>query len=118
MLGLVLASSGLCQKVVMTETTEVLPNLVNNMNLNVNNREIDRHMNAMSEATQNPLETGSISVRRLRWDNVKKDILACQQDGGSDDLKSHSFDTIVGTDVVFSTKLVKPLLKTLQKLCH
>ena len=115
MLGLILASSDLCRKVVMTETTEVLPNLVNNMNLNIDNRGIDPHMNSRPEA---PLETKSISVRRLRWDKVKEDVHACKQDDDSHDLQSHSFDTIVGTDVVFSTKLVKPLLKTLKKMSH
>ena len=114
MLGLVLASSGFCQKVVMTETTEVLPNLVKNMNINLESQEAKSTSNAICGG----LEPSLISVRRLRWDKVKKDVSACQNNDCSDDLKYHSFDTIVGTDVVFSTNLVKPLLKTLQKMSH
>ena len=114
MLGLVLASSGFCQKVVMTETTEVLPNLVKNRNLNLEREETKN----TSNITYKGLEPSLISVRRLRWDKVKKDVSACKNNDHSDDLKYHSFDTIVGTDVVFATSLVKPLLKTLQKMSH
>ena len=54
-----------------------------------------------------------MSARILRWDNLECDLPV-----GGDDLRSHSFDTIVGTDVVFSTKLVEPLLRTIEMLSH
>jgi predicted nicotinamide N-methyase len=97
MLGLILASSGLCNEVIMTETKDVMSNLLENVEYNVNS---------------------SVSVRQLRWDALKEDIHACQHDMNSDDLNPHTFDTIVGTDVIFSPSLVKPLLKTLRKMSH
>ena len=64
-----------------------------------------------------------VSVRQLRWDQLKADIKfdANRRDsieGESHDLQPHSFDTIVGTDVVFSPSLVCPLLKTLSKMAR
>jgi len=104
MLGLILASSGLSTKVFMTETTIVMPNLVSNLKSNV------------TGATSS-CPSDLISARQLRWDEYKKDIKICQLQG-SNDLDPHSFDTIIGTDVIFSAKLVKPLLKVFRKMSH
>jgi len=103
MLGLVIAISGLSSNVVMTETRDVMENLIKNVEYNTS---LKKHCN-----------TQLISPRQLRWDSYKEDIKKCQSEG-SDDLDAHSFDTIIGTDVIFSTKLVKPLLKTLRKMSH
>ncbi len=117
MLGLILAASDITKKVVMTETTEVLPNLEQNVERNISpiksgdetsTHEKNQHTNRIYCCSSN-----QISVRSLRWDKFNKDIRKCERKG-STDLKPHSFDTIVGTDVIFSTTLVKPLLKTLR----
>lgn len=108
MLGLVLAASNVAKKVIMTETTEVMPNLQQNVDQNICN---DNKNNIESTCCCSP---NKISVRRLRWDDYRQDIVACQSER-SCDLDPHSFDTIVGTDVIFSTSLVKPLLKTMKK---
>jgi len=50
-------------------------------------------------------------VCELDWTRYKE---AC----AASDIRPHSIDLIVGTDVVFSTRLVRPLLETLQYLAH
>eukprot|EP00521_Asterionellopsis_glacialis_P015784 CAMPEP_0195299194 /NCGR_PEP_ID=MMETSP0707-20130614/25053_1 /TAXON_ID=33640 /ORGANISM="Asterionellopsis glacialis, Strain CCMP134" /LENGTH=151 /DNA_ID=CAMNT_0040361521 /DNA_START=390 /DNA_END=841 /DNA_ORIENTATION=- len=52
-------------------------------------------------------------VRQLNWLHMEQDAAAYPKD-----LKPHSFDTIVGTDVVFTPMLVEPLLKTLRFMAH
>lgn len=104
MLGLVLAANNLCTKVVMTETTEVLKNLKDNVEFN-------------STSKNGCCPQYKVSVQRLRWDKFEKDIKKCKGMGLTD-LDPQSFDTVVGTDIIFSTVLVKPLLKTLRKMIH
>ena len=107
MLGLILAAGGLCKKVIMTETQDVMSNLIANVEYNTSPDKF--------------CPSKKISARQLRWDAYKKDIQQCQLDtstNSNDDLDPHTFDTIIGTDVIFSTTLVKPLLKTLRKMCH
>lgn len=104
LLGLVLAAHNRCKKVVMTETTEVLESLKENVELNT--------ITKNGWCTQN-----MVSVQRLRWDKFEKDIDKCKSMGHTD-LDPQSFDTVIGTDVIFSTVLVKPLLKTLRRMTH
>ena len=99
MLGLIMSSSQLCKKVVMTETNEVMPNLIKNLKYNI--------------SSDGFCSSEKVSARQLRWDAYKEDIR-----NSPDDLEAHSFDTILGTDVIFSTSLVKPLLSTLRKMSH
>ena len=54
----------------------------------------------------------NVSAHQLRWDAYNEDLK------NNTDLQSHAFDTIVGTDVIFSIALVKPLLSTLRKMSH
>mmetsp|Transcript_13555 Transcript_13555/g.20224 ORF Transcript_13555/g.20224 Transcript_13555/m.20224 type:complete len:467 (-) Transcript_13555:638-2038(-) len=110
MLGLILAASGLCQVVVSTETTEVMHNLRKNIQSNIICRD-DKSTSSLSASPCCP--PGSIVPRQLRWDNIETDI-----ESGEGDLSPHSFDTIIGTDVVFTTTLVKPLLQTMRKMSH
>ena len=56
---------------------------------------------------------GAVSARRLDWTDLDADIKAA-----GDDLRPHSFDTIVGTDVVFAKSLVAPLLGCLARMAH
>jgi predicted nicotinamide N-methyase len=119
MLGLALSASKLAKKVVMTETTQVLPNLEKNLAFNLKAKRIQTGSGQSDEvnpkhACCSPEKT---KVRRLRWDKFGKDIKKCCAEGSSD-LEPHSFDTIIGTDVIFATSLVKPLLKTLRNLSH
>jgi predicted nicotinamide N-methyase len=117
MLGLALSASKLAKKVVMTETTEVLPNLEKNLAFNLKLRKIGGKEPDGEQHEHACCVPEKISVRSLRWDKFDKDIKKCQADG-SNDLDPHSFDTIIGTDVIFSKTLVKPLLKTLRKMSH
>ena len=114
MLGIILAASRMAKQVVMTETTEVIPNLEENLALNMKSKKEEDQDHNYTYACCTP---DKISVRQLRWDEFEKDILECQADKSSD-LDPHSFDTIIGTDVIFSTSLVKPLLKTLREMSH
>jgi predicted nicotinamide N-methyase len=108
MLSMIVSASKLAKLVIMTETTAVLPNLAKNLSHNIKVKEEDCNCCCSED---------KISVRRLRWDDHSKDIESCKADN-SNDLDPHSFDTIIGTDVIFSTTLVKPLLKTLRVMSH
>mmetsp|Transcript_11766 Transcript_11766/g.19547 ORF Transcript_11766/g.19547 Transcript_11766/m.19547 type:complete len:297 (-) Transcript_11766:208-1098(-) len=92
LLGQVLAASGWCKQVVLTETEEVLVNLQANLERN-------------ATLFQNKKKRPVINAQKLDWLAYEKDAI--------DDIKKHSFDTIVGTDVVFAPSLVEPLLSTL-----
>ena len=93
LLGQVLAFSGYCKRVVLTEIEEAMSNL-----------------EANRERNQNLFKRTHVSTRRLDWCQYKRDA--------GQDLEPHSFDTIVGTDVIFTPSLVKPLLATLQYMAH
>jgi len=112
MLGMIISASKLAKKVIMTETTEVIPNLEKNLAQNIKPKKKSK-----IEDWKRCCSRDKISVRRLRWDDYLKDIDICKADN-SDDLDPHSFDTIIGTDVIFTTLLVRPLLKTLRAMSH
>ena len=113
MLGLVLAASGLSSSVILTECSEVMDDLRSNVQRNI-------------DAKANSLCKDVVSAQLLRWDCLEEDI------AGTDDantnakndskeslqLRPHSFDTIVGTDVVFTPTLVRPLLACLALMAH
>lgn len=90
MLGQVLAASGWARKVVLTETDKVMENLLENIK-------------------RNP--TKKVLGVQLDWNHVERHAKNAS-------LKPHSFDAIVGTDVIFTPSLVKPLLQTLQYMSH
>lgn len=121
MLGLILATTKLASRVVMTEATEGMDILTDNVERNV----IETHLSTNQRSSDNdagihgtshlPIcPKGCISVRRLRWENFQEDAAADSTSEAENDLQPHSFDTIVGTDVVFSTSLVCPLLETIE----
>mmetsp|Transcript_13249 Transcript_13249/g.28756 ORF Transcript_13249/g.28756 Transcript_13249/m.28756 type:complete len:345 (+) Transcript_13249:1679-2713(+) len=99
MLGLVLAASGLAHNVVLTETTDVIADLTANVQRNI------------STSAVSPYTTIS---RLLRWDALEEDVMNDEQSL----LRPHTFDTIVGTDVVFTPSLVRPLLSCLALMAH
>ena len=117
LVGLVLAASGWFTKVVLTEADEVLPNL--KFNLECFHQTMDsiqkkkrrnNKKHKVNEKNVNLLSKTSISVQRLDWRTFEADATG--------DLLPHSFDLIVGTDVVFVPSLVEPLLQTLQFMSH
>lgn len=120
MLGLILATSGLSSKVVLTEASEVMKNLKHNVEANLIQEEGRGDGSDDDSTTQKTGVHGSeylplcpsdgICVRQLRWDHLDEDT------DTTGDLEPHSFDTIVGTDVVFSPALVRPLLETIQRM--
>lgn len=113
MLGLVLAASGLASSVILTECSEVMDDLRSNVRRNI-------------AAKGNKLSEDVVSAQLLRWDCLEDDVAGSQ---GADadakigpkeslQLRPHSFDTIVGTDVVFTPTLVRPLLACLALMAH
>ena len=114
MLGLVLAASGLASSVILTECTEVMDDLRSNVERNIVAEDIS-------------LSPDIVSVKQLRWDRLEEDVALSrkntQESAKSNSrsvcqLQPHSFDTIVGTDVVFTSALVRPLLACLALLAH
>lgn len=136
MLGLVLAAKGLSSKVVLTEASEVMANLKDNVDANNIVGTIDSNTQSRDDTKSQKVGIhGTIyqpacpknraSVRQLRWDHLKTDIKAAavvptdaSTNKSCNELEPHSFDTIVGTDVVFSPSLVCPLLKTIKKMAR
>ncbi|KAI2510513.1 Protein-lysine methyltransferase [Fragilaria crotonensis] len=109
LLGLVLAASGWCRQVVLTETETVLDNLLANLKRNTNDCEFSNITKSQRPGKQNaPLP--SVVVQKLDWLRYEDDAVQ--------NLDAHSFDTIVGTDVVFTPTLVEPLLQTLRFMAH
>ena len=157
MLGLILASSALSSKVVLTEASEVMENLAYNVKENVmesvcNEKGAKERKHALQNNDEIPVvkfvhgittylpscPPERISVRQLRWDRLDEDTRAtsskkkrtkkdpplesptadAKSENSNNELEPHSFDTIVGTDVVFSPSLVQPLLETIQRMAH
>jgi len=107
-------------RIFLTETDEVMENLRHNFEQNYPIR--NNPPNAMIENdndddnsnNRNYTIKGSsslLSVDELDWTRYKQDCVKAN-------IESHSVDYIIGTDVVFSTRFVHPLLETLQFLSH
>ena len=127
MLGLILATTKLASRVVMTEAAEVMDILAENVVQNTNNDSDDdvklsKNVKGVHGTNHSPIcPKECISVRRLRWDCLEEDVRTAAADRSSaqeNDLEPHSFDTIVGTDVVFSPSLVCPLLETIKRMAR
>ena len=125
LLGLVLAASGLCRgAVVLTEAEECMRALRANVERNIKGFVTKENCSSDDSGCKDGvshlhsqwapcLKPGRAVVRRLRWDKLQSDV----KDGG-DDLRPGSFDTIFGTDVVFTPELVRPLLDTLATMAN
>ncbi|OEU23016.1 hypothetical protein FRACYDRAFT_233182 [Fragilariopsis cylindrus CCMP1102] len=94
-------------RVILTETDEVMDNLRSNLEHNYP----PRHNSPNSSTPNNTTPSSLLSVDELDWTRYKQDCVKAQID-------SHSVDYIVGTDVVFSTRFVVPMLETMQYLSH
>jgi predicted nicotinamide N-methyase len=100
LLGQVLAASKYAKKVVLTECDAVMENL---------ERNVERNESVLAKKKDKPLAV----ARQLNWLSPRKDMARFPKD-----LQEHSFDTIVGTDVVYTPSLVEPLLSTLRIMAH
>jgi len=147
MLGLILAAKGLSSKVILTEAAEAIGNLTTNVLENVDfthsdDKNSEKHnenltLDGVHGTDFRPAcPAQRISVRQLRWDNLEHDIKAARKGNNplefehyrgsgkefllhsENDLEPHTFDTIVGTDVVFSPALVCPMLDTLRQMSY
>ena len=135
MLGLILAAMKLSSRVVMTEAAEVMNILTENVDQNIakppttNNESDSDDDDRLSSNEKGIYDTNHkpacpkecVSVRRLRWDCLEEDVPAVASDRSlaqENDLQPNSFDTIVGTDVVFSPSLVCPLLETIKLMAR
>jgi predicted nicotinamide N-methyase len=107
LLGQVLALSGRTKKVVLTETAQVMDNLLQNLE---RNKSALHHEKGREELL-------AVVGRQLDWEHPERDA-KFYPNNNDDDLQPHSFDTIVGTDVVFAPSLVEPLLSTLWLMSH
>lgn len=110
LLGLGIFHSNLAQHVVLTETTEVLANLSANVLLNSAAIGTDIKSNKDSLVASSP----SLQVCPLDWTRYEEDCAAAHERA----LPRGGADWIVGTDVVFSTRFVEPLLATMKYLSH
>ncbi|CAB9510380.1 Protein-lysine methyltransferase METTL21D [Seminavis robusta] len=98
LLGQVLAAHNIVDQVVMTEHAIV----TDTGHLATN---VERNKDIWSQSAP-------VYVENLDWENYERDTAK------SEHLIPHSYDTIVGTDVVFTPKLVEPLWKTLKYMSH
>lgn len=93
-------------RVIITETNEVMDNLRRNLERNYPTNE------NITDGTKT-IRHGSheLSVEELDWTR-------CEEDCARAKIKAGSVDCIVGTDVVFSTRFVRPMLETMKLLSH
>jgi predicted nicotinamide N-methyase len=99
-LGQCLLAERCCHPVlVLTEAAEVVENL--NANVEANRSILEKNVDCR------------VSVRTLDWTQCKPDIHAA-----ADCTQPHAFDTLLGTDIIFTTHLVEPLLQTAAYLSH
>jgi hypothetical protein len=97
-------------RVVVTETNEVMANLRKNFERN--------YPTLFSEGSNTTGTGGGSSVQAHRLSVEELDWLRCKEDCSRAKIEARSVDCIVGTDVVFSTRFVRPMLETMQFLSH
>jgi hypothetical protein len=100
LLGQVLAAANCSSEMIVTETKQVLVNLQANL---------DRNSPTKIDTDTTTTITSPIRACCLDWEHYKRDAAA-------NNILPHSCDTILGTDVLFATRFVRPLLQTLQYL--
>jgi len=121
LLGIALGALGLCESVILTETPEVMENLKRNVDTNASLfvHSDHSHSSAVSTVVSSsctiPVASVPPECYPLDWTALDQHI---HNGPHSSLLKPHSFDTIVGTDVIFATHLVEPLVRTLILMSH
>jgi len=98
--------SKVASRVVVTETDQVMDNLRKNLEKNYPSSKDGRIIENSVENISHEL-----SVEELDWTRYERDCARAKIDAGS-------VDCIVGTDVVFSTRFVRPMLQTMRFLSH
>jgi hypothetical protein len=93
LLGQVLAAANCSSEMIVTETEQVLVNLQANL---------ERNSTVGSSSSSSPIRACC-----LDWEHYERDAAA-------NNILPNSCDTILGTDVLFATRFVRPLLQTLQ----
>ena len=106
LLGLALHKSKQTKSTLLTETNSVMENLRYNVEQNRGSSQDDDS------------DTRSKKKRNRTLAAVPLDWTCYQEDCNAAGIVPHSIDTIVGTDVVFHVRFVKPLLETLRYLSH
>ena len=96
-------------RVVVTETNEVMDNLSKNFEQNY--PPSSKGNNTTNTGGGSNVQAHRLSVEELDW-------LRCKEDCSRAKIEACSVDCIVGTDVVFSTRFVRPMLETMQFLSH
>jgi hypothetical protein len=96
-------------RVVVTETNEVMDNLRKNFEQNYPLPSSEGSTTTTGWVTN--LQAHRLSVEELDWTRCKEDCSRAK-------IEARSVDCIVGTDVVFSTRFVQPMLETMQFLSH
>lgn len=124
-------STPFLDRLIITETGEVMANLQRNVvrncnggendddcdNDNVTSGDVHQHQEDGPTTVQKESSSSSwsqpigLSICELDWTTYKED---CDKA----DIAAHSVDVLVGTDVVFSTRFVGPLLETMAYLAH
>eukprot|EP00536_Pseudo-nitzschia_multiseries_P012197 jgi/Psemu1/290135/fgenesh1_pg.451_\ len=94
-------------RVILTETSEVM----NNLRSNLEHNDLAPTQNDDSGGIKNEKAAHIVSVDELDWTRYKDDCFKAKID-------PHSIDCIIGTDVVFSTRFVLPMLETMKFLSH
>jgi len=94
-------------RVILTETSEVMDNLRRNLEHNFS----PSTTNDCKVGTRNEKVAHIVSVDELDWTKYEDDCDKAK-------INAHSIDCIVGTDVVFSTRFVLPMLETMKFLSH
>ncbi|KAL3933292.1 MAG: hypothetical protein SGBAC_010460 [Bacillariaceae sp.] len=98
------------KEVIITETKDVMKNLTKNWKRNYDDDEDDDD-NDNDNDNDNEKPVPNLRICELDWTIYREDCKMAK-------IKKHSVDTIVGTDVVFATSLVEPLLQTMRYLAH
>ena len=112
------------EHVFLTETSEVMPNLVSNVQRNTSSAKTTANTitdddNGSNDAGKDDDDDDDKDTsRRLQLHTCCLDWTSYKEDCQKADIVPHSMDVIVGTDVVFCPELVVPLLATLRYLSH
>ena len=104
-------SSEQCRTIVQTETAQVLVNLQSNLQQNRSIIDSNNNNCIAEDDLSSSAKQSRIQAYALDWTSYKQDAQSAQ-------LAAHSFDTVLGTDVIFNPNLVEPLLQTLAFLCR
>ena len=101
----------IAKKVIITECNEVMDNLLTNWKLNYSTTTTSSSRDEKIISSNNDDDKSTLKICELDWNTYRQD---CKRSN----IQKHTIDMIVGTDVVFSTILVEPLLKTMKYLSH